>query len=158
MSGMLLTWASFPRLLDIILEQSDVFIAVVSIETCTLGCRMDTKCCLHHMIHSSLVPRPSYVFQHTWEKSGRPGRLGDVMMTYMPPFLRRFFTNGGRYVIIASPNRPCLPDAHWKTWEGGHPMDVVVRQVYLVMFHVPVRPLVQTSLCSLRCLSKQFTH
>ena len=29
--------------------------------------------------------------------------------------------NGGRYVIITSPNRPGLPDfsrTHWKTWEG----------------------------------------
>ena len=37
----------------------------------------------------SLVARPSHVFQHTREKSGRPGRFGDVMMTYMPPFLPR---------------------------------------------------------------------
>ena len=27
---------------------------------------------------TSLVPGPSHVFQHTQEKSGRPGRSGDV--------------------------------------------------------------------------------
>ena len=75
MSVVLLTWASFPRLLATILEQSDVFIAI---EMCTLGCRMDTKCCVHYMIHSSLVPRLSHVFQCTREKSGRPARFGSL--------------------------------------------------------------------------------
>ena len=31
------------------------------------------------------MPRPSYVFQHAWEN--QPGRFGDVMMTYLPPFI-----------------------------------------------------------------------
>ena len=150
--------SSFPRLLDIILEQSDEFIAVVSIETCTLGCRMDTKCCLHHMIHSSLVPRPSHVFQCTWEKSGRSGQFGDVMVTYLPPFLTWFFYKWWqiRHHCITKSTMPssrtlknmgrpgyearsivCLKNSH------GRPIDVVVLQVYHVMFHVPVRPLVQ---------------
>ena len=36
---------------------------------------------------SSLVPRPFHVFQCARENSVRPGRFGDVMMTYLPPFL-----------------------------------------------------------------------
>ena len=39
------------------------------------------------MCLSSLVPRPSHAFQRVREKSGRPGRFGDVTMTYLPPFL-----------------------------------------------------------------------
>ena len=36
----------------------------------------------------SLIPRPSHVFQRTWEKSGRPGQFGDVVMiTYLPQFV-----------------------------------------------------------------------
>ena len=42
------------------------------------------------LVTISLVPRPSHVFQHAQEKSGMPGRFGDVhvMMTYLPPFLQ----------------------------------------------------------------------
>ena len=36
----------------------------------------------------SLVPRSSHVFQRTQEKLGRPGRFGDVMMMYLPPFIQ----------------------------------------------------------------------
>ena len=37
---------------------------------------------------ASLIPRPSHVFQCARENSGRPGRFGDVMMMYVPPFLQ----------------------------------------------------------------------
>ena len=39
---------------------------------------------------SGLVARPSHVFQCMREKLGRPGQFGDVMMTYLPPFLPWF--------------------------------------------------------------------
>ena len=45
------------------------------------------RCISSAQLFPSLVPRPSHVFQHAREKSGRSGRFGDVMMTYLPPFL-----------------------------------------------------------------------
>ena len=78
---------------------------------------------------ASLVPRPSRIFQHTWEKSGMPGQYGDLMMTadggrYMYVIItspNRQSRNCGGYAIITSPNRPGLPDFSrlcWKMWEG----------------------------------------
>ena len=34
----------------------------------------------------SLIPKPSHVFQHIWEKLERPGWFWDVMFIYLPPF------------------------------------------------------------------------
>ena len=71
----------------------------------------------------SLVPRPSHVFQCTREKSTRPGGFRDVMMTLSAIISAMHVCgcrNGGRYVIITSPNWPDLPSfsrACWKTWE-----------------------------------------
>ena len=62
---------------------------------------------------SSLVPRPSHVFQCMREKSGRPDRFGDVFATISATDC----TNGGSY-IISSPNRPGLPDFSCAHWEG----------------------------------------
>ena len=35
----------------------------------------------------SLLPRPSRVFERALEESGRSGQFGDVLMTYLPPFV-----------------------------------------------------------------------
>ena len=63
-----------------------------------------------HVSVTSLVPRPSHVFP-IWCCNN------DVSTTISTNRAR----NGGRYVIITSPNRPGLPDfsrVRWKTWEG----------------------------------------
>ena len=36
----------------------------------------------------STVPGPSHVFHRMRQTSGRPGQFGNVMVTYLPPFLQ----------------------------------------------------------------------
>ena len=49
----------------------------------------------------SLVTRPSHVFQRTREKLVRPGQFGDYVSATVSINCGR---NGGRHVIITSPN------------------------------------------------------
>ena len=60
------------------------------------------------------------------EKLGRSGRVGDVMMTYLPqPHMRVAEMMADIYMIITSPNQPGLPiflariDKHGKAWVRG---------------------------------------
>ena len=58
----------------------------------------------------SLVPRPSHVFQCIREKSGMLGQFGDIYHDYgFATISTNLGRNGGRYVIITSPNLPSLP-------------------------------------------------
>ena len=92
---------------------------------------------------SSLIPRPSHVFQCTWEKSGRPrpGWSGDVIRPgcESPPTCSHSWSHDDSWPCslhgwvggdmqpclkphqITLPNWQGLPDfshIRWKTWEG----------------------------------------
>ena len=65
-------------------------------------------------------------FNVTREKSGRPGRFCDVIITYLPPFYRPHGRNGG---MITSQNRPGLPDFSRVTLKNmGRPGDEATLQ------------------------------
>ena len=69
---------------------------------------------------------PSHVFQHTWERLGRSGRFGDVMMTYSPSFFLPWFVEmvaemSSLYHQIDHAFWICLVciEKHGKAWVWG---------------------------------------
>ena len=61
------------------------------------------------------------MFFNAHEKMGRPGRFGDVMMTYLPPFQQPMaemvaYTSSLHHQI--DHGLPNFSHMHWKTWEG----------------------------------------